>query len=172
MDYENRCCFSGHRPERLPWRYGEQHPDCLALKHRLTLAICAQYDKGKRHFISGMAQGTDLYFAEAVLHLQQQYTDILLECARPYQAQAEAWSKKEQERYHRILAQCNLETLVQHHYTPDCLQRRNRYMVEHASALIAIYDGTPKGGTANTIAYAIKQGLKVEILPVLEGNAL
>ena len=56
--------------------------------------------------------------------------------------------------------------MVQHHYTKGCMLRRNRYMVDRSSLLIAVYDGTPKGGTMNTLAYALRQGVETIILDV------
>lgn len=164
MSFQEFCSFTGHRPSRLPWGYREEDPRCVALKQRMTQAICLAYDHGKRHFISGMAQGTDLYFAEIVLDLRKQYEGILLECARPCETQAGGWSQKEKLRYEEILSQCNFETMVQHQYSPGCMMRRNRYMVEHSSTIIAVYDGNPRGGTAKTIQYALKCGLNVQIL--------
>ena len=55
--------------------------------------------------------------------------------------------------------------MVQDHYSPDCMLRRNRYMVDHASLLIAVYDGQ-SGGTRRTIEYAMRRGLGiVDIAP-------
>ena len=39
-------------------------------------------------------------------------------------------------------------------------------MVDHASLVIAVFDGTP-GGTRYTVEYAMKQGVEVVDLPVL-----
>ncbi len=39
-------------------------------------------------------------------------------------------------------------------YTPQCMQERNRYMVDHANYILAVYNGSGKGGTAYTIRYA------------------
>ena len=41
--------------------------------------------------------------------------------------------------------------------------RRNRYMVDRSSLLIAVYDGTPSG-TAATVRRAEQQG--IEVLPL------
>ena len=38
-------------------------------------------------------------------------------------------------------------------------------MVDHASLLIAVYDGTP-GGTQYTIQYAMRRGVEIVDLPV------
>lgn len=164
MDREHTCCFTGHRPDKLPWGTNENDVRALALKARLDKALEQAYQAGMRHFISGMARGTDLYFAEGVLALRRRHPEITLEAARPCQSQADAWPEAEQRRYNGILDQCNYETLVQHSYDRGCMQRRNRYMADRSAMVIAVYNGIPKGGTAQTLAYAMKQGLKTVIL--------
>lgn len=159
------CCFTGHRPEKLPWRDDETDERCAALKKKMRDAVEAAYDGGMRHFICGMARGCDLYFAEAVLALREKRGDVSLEAAVPCPSQADSWSRKDQARRRRILDACDLETLVQDHYSPGCMIRRNRYMVDHSSLVIAVYDGTP-GGTRQTLEYAIRQSVPfVDIRP-------
>ena len=46
MNRETTCCFTGHRPEKLPWREDEGDPRCLELKARLAGAVEAAYEKG------------------------------------------------------------------------------------------------------------------------------
>ena len=158
------CCFTGHRPEKLPWGDDETDGRCAALKKKLQDAVEAAYDEGMRHFICGMARGCDLYFAEAVLALREAERDITLECARPCETQADSWPEAEQERYRSILDRCDFETLVQHSYDRFCMTRRNRYMVDRSCRLIAVYNGMPKGGTCQTLLYAMKKGLDTVIL--------
>ena len=73
------CCFTGHRPSKLPWGHDERDPRCLALKRSLLREIENLYLQGYRRFISGMAMGCDLYFAEAVLELKERYPAAALE---------------------------------------------------------------------------------------------
>lgn len=164
MDKEKICCFTGHRPDKLPWGEDEADPRCLRLKESVARAVEDAYVSGIRHFISGMARGCDLYCAEAVLELREAEGDILLECARPCETQADSWPAAERERYNAILDRCNFETLVQHHYDRFCMIRRNRYMVDRSGMLIAVYNGAPKGGTFQTLAYAMKKGLAIHII--------
>lgn len=164
MDESITCSFTGHRPERLPWGYDEDDSRCLRFKVNLEQQIKEVYQTGVRHFITGMALGTDQYFAEIVLAQRDYFPDITLECAIPCHTQSRSWHPLQQERYQRILAEAQFETLVQHDYTRDCMMRRNRYMVEHSSTMIAAYDGDLRGGTARTIAYAMKSGLNLFIL--------
>ena len=55
--------------------------------------------------------------------------------------------------------------MLQHHYDKGCMLRRNRYLVDHSSMLIAVYDGM-LGGTMYTLSYAMKRGLETVILEV------
>ena len=139
---------------------------CRVPVSRHCCAVAEAYDRGYRHFLCGMAQGADLYFCQAVLHLKAQHPGVTLEAAIPYEGQADHWPPADRLRRQRLLNQCDLETVVQHHYTKGCMLRRNRYMVDRSSLLIAVYDGTPKGGTMNTLAYALRQGVETIILDV------
>ena len=159
------CCFTGHRPEKLPWGSDETDPRCAALKEKLRDAVEAAYGEGMRHFICGMARGCDFYFAEAVAALREERGDVTLEAAVPCPAQADSWPSADRARWHGLLAICDVETVVQDHYTAGCMFRRNRYMVDHSALVIAVYDGV-SGGTRRTLEYAIRQGVPfVDINP-------
>lgn len=162
---ETTCCFSGYRPAKLPWRDDETDAGCVRLKKALSDVIEAVYHDGYRHFICGMAQGSDFLFCEAVIGLRNAYPDMTLEAAIPCETQAEKWPEAQRSRYFRLVSECDTETLIQYRYTPDCMRRRNQYMVDHSDLLIAVFDGMA-GGTMQTVTYAIKQGLRViEIKP-------
>lgn len=161
------CAFTGHRPGLLPWGEREEDPRCVELKEWLDEAVLRAYHTGCRHFICGMAKGADFYFCEAVLKFRQEYPNILLEAAVPCPTQSDHWSAADRARYRALLSQCDLETLIQQSYTPACMQRRNRYMVDHSSRLIAVFNGRPeKSGTLKTLNYALKQGLEIDMIEV------
>ena len=157
---ESVCCFTGHRASKLPWGTNEDDERCLALKERIYDAVEAVYASGIRHYICGMANGCDMYFCEAVLELRQSHDDITIEAAVPWEGQASGWSPDLRTRYNRLVAECDFHTLVSREYTPDCMMRRNRYMVDSSSVLIAAYNGKP-GGTMSTLLYAIRRGIEV-----------
>ena len=167
LDRERTCTFTGHRPEKLPWRDDEEDSRCLALKARLDEAVEEAYDRGKRHFMCGMARGADFYFCEAVLKLRERHPEVTLEAVIPCEEQAAHWRERERERYFTLVERCHCETMVQRHYDKGCMLRRNRYMVDRASLLIAVYDGM-LGGTMYTLTYAMRQGIDVEILDIAE----
>ncbi len=157
------CCFTGHRPAKLPWGLNEEDERCLALKETLSRQLISIYESGYRYFISGMAIGCDMYFAEAVLALREIHSDIRLQAAIPCGTQPDRWVKSQRIRYNRIIDACDYLKVLQTNYTPDCMMRRNRYMVDNSSLLLACYDGKP-GGTMNTIVYAKRHGVKTIII--------
>lgn len=165
MDKNQTCCFTGHRPEKLPWRYDEDDPRCVELKGRLAAALEEAYGKGKRHFICGMAQGADFYFCEAALALREKHPGVTVEAALPCEEQAARWRERDRDRYFSLIRACDFETMVQHHYDRGCMLRRDRYMVDRSSLLIAVFGGM-LGGTMYTLSYAMKHGLEIVTLDV------
>lgn len=154
------CCFSGYRPDKLPWGQHEEDQRCVELKDRLYDAVSAAYDAGFRHYICGMALGCDMFFCEAVLRLRDARPNVTLEAALPCEDQAARWSEAQRSRYFRLVGLCDIETFVGRRYTPDCMMRRNMYMVDHAARLIAVFDGR-FGGTMHTVGYAEKRGIEI-----------
>ncbi|MCR5135962.1 MAG: DUF1273 domain-containing protein [Oscillospiraceae bacterium] len=162
---EITCCFTGHRPVRLPWSTNEKDPRCISLKEQIAASLEGIYASGYRHFISGMAIGCDTYFAEAVLALRERHPDVTLEAAVPCDDQADRWTKRQQAVYADILSRCDTVTHVSHLYTPDCMMRRNEYMIEHSSLLLACFSGRGSG-TMKTILCAERSGLRTIILDI------
>ena len=157
------CAFTGHRPEHLPWRTDETDPRCLALKTVLRQRVHAVYQHGCGVFLCGMARGCDLYFAEAVLALRDAGAGVRLVAMLPCPSQAARWDARTQDRYRRLLAQCDEVRVLEAEYSPGCMLRRNRAMVDAADVLITVFDGS-EGGTAATVRYANRRG--IEIVPV------
>ena len=51
------------------------------------------------------------------------------------------------------------------------MHRRDRYMVDRSSVILAVFDGTP-GGTLYTLNYAMDKKLEILLLdPIHPGNA-
>ena len=164
-DRERSCCFTGHRPQKLPWGMNEEDPRCTALKLELEARLAGIYEQGFRHFLCGMAIGCDMYFAEAVLRLRQEHPDVTLEATIPCGDQPNRWSRAQRQRYNALLDRSDKVTVLQVSYSPDCMLRRNRYMVDRASLLLACFDGLP-GGTMKTILYAERSGVKTLVIEI------
>ncbi len=117
------CCCTGHRPKGFPYRYGidtKKHSAYLqALLQKIKIAI-NRY--GITDFISGIALGVDLDFAETVLKLRNKY-HIALECAVCCPNQTAKWHDFDISRYNYILKRADSITLVSKSYSRDCMLR-------------------------------------------------
>lgn len=151
-----RCSFTGHRPEKL--NITEQEATEL-----LHAAIVDAYRSGYRTFISGMARGVDIWAAELALQEREAHPDIHLICALPHPGFETRWKAEWQRRYGAVLDRADLIKTICPAFSMSSYQKRNEWMVDHSSRVIAFYNGQP-GGTANTIQYARKHGVDVVII--------
>lgn len=149
----HRCCFTGHRPEKL------NRPE-REIKLELKKEICRALEDNFTVFISGMARGVDIWAAEIVLQLRKDGVSVRLICACPYPDFEKNWSNTWQTQYRAILREADLVRFISPYYSSRCFQVRNKWMVNHSSKVIAVFNGQPSG-TKNTIEYAQQQGISV-----------
>ena len=149
----HRCCFTGHRPEKLKRSIQEITAD---IDTEINKAIVA----GFTVFVTGMAKGTDIIAGEVVLRLQENGYPILLVCAIPYIGFEKSWNREWKQRYEAILNKANEIHFICPQFYRGCFQKRNRWLVDHSEKVIAVYNGSP-GGTKNTIGYARQKGVDV-----------
>lgn len=164
MSNKIACAFTGHRPERFSFGYDNEDEKCIRLKLLMANEIAKLIEKGVFLFYTGMAQGVDQYGAEIILDMKRQYPHIHLIAVLPCETQANRWLPAQRERYFNILADCNDVITLRAHYTPHCMLERNRYMVDHAEYLLAVYDGGHEGGTAYTVHYARKKQREIIVI--------
>ena len=155
---QHRCCFTGHRPNKLDYSESE-------IKLLLETAIDNAISDGYVTFITGMAEGVDIWAAEIVLKKKKENKDLHLICAVPHPEFKKRRSQYEIERYENIIKNADYVTTISDNYYRACYQKRNVWMVDHSSLVIAVFNGTASG-TKNTVDYARKVG--VHIVNVLE----
>ena len=153
------CCFTGHRPEKL--KYSEEE-----IKPLLADAIDRAIADGYTTFITGMAPGTDIWAAELVLEKKKQNDELCLICAVPHPGFGRRKSARETERYSSIIRRADRILTICSRYSSACYRRRNKFMVDMSSLVIAVWSGVPSG-TKNTIDYAAQKG--VHTVNVLDG---
>lgn len=158
------CAFTGHRPQKLPWGYDENDKRCIRLKETLAEKITALAQAGYTDFLSGMAEGVDTWAALTVLALREKSPTLKLHCILPCKGQADKWSTMAREKYNLILKQADSVIYISENYYQGCMLERNRYMVDHADMLLAVYNGEWRGGTAAAVHYAQKLGREIIII--------
>ena len=160
MNPETTCCFTGPRPPKLPMNGNEFSPEIIALKTNLRAAVIDAYDEGFRFFISGMAEGFDLFAAEIVLELKSELSGIALVAALPYSEAPKRHSVRTVKRMENILSKADAVISLSENYFIGCEHRRNIYMVDNSTRIIGYYNGL-SGGTAHCWNYAAEKNLEL-----------
>lgn len=150
---QHRCCFTGHRPNKLDYSESE-------IKLLLETAIDNAISDGYVTFITGMAEGVDIWAAEIVLKKKKENKDLHLICAVPHPGFEKRRSRYETERYENIIKNADYVTTISDNYYRACYQKRNVWMVDRSSRVISVYNGK-SGGTQNTINYAMERGIEI-----------
>ena len=148
----HRCCFTGHRPEKL------NAPE-TEIKQWLEKQIDQAIVDGYVTFITGCAMGVDIWAGQIVLEKKKQNPALHLIAATPWPGFARRWNEEWQSQYNNLLKQADLVVNVCDHYHNGVFQQRNVWMVDRSNRVIAYYNGTA-GGTRNTIEYAEKKGIE------------
>ena len=156
-DKNKCCCFTGHRMIRT------EHINIIL--PRLEAEIRKLYSMGIRDFISGGARGFDTIAAEAVLSLRDELPEIRLILALPCRVQTKGWNKKDIFRYDSILSDADEVHYISEEYTPECMHKRNRFMVDNSAHCI-FYMTHMRGGTAYTVRYALESELEMHNIMV------
>lgn len=148
-----RVCFTGHRPEKLT-------RNKIDIQNDLEIQIKQANKKGRYVYISGMARGVDIWAAQIVLKLKDSGYPLKLICACPYDVFEKNWSYSWQMQYRDILKSADLVKYICKDYSRYCFQIRNKWMVDHSSMVISVFNGK-KSGTKNTIDYAEKLNIPI-----------
>jgi uncharacterized phage-like protein YoqJ len=144
-----------------------KNPTMLKLKDTLLewIEILIKEECAKR-FISGGALGTDQCAFWCVHIMKQKYPDIKNIVAIPFKNQDKVWTLEQKQWYQKMLRLAdeviNVEEIEKYkvndntplgEFSAAKMQKRNEYMVDNSSKMIAVFDGS-KGGTANCVKYA------------------
>lgn len=151
---EKTACFTGHREIRK--EDFELYSKVYDIAEKLILS-------GYIYFGAGGARGFDRLASEAVLELKKKYSHIHLILVLPFINQyekEEGWSIEEIDRYNKIKKEASKIVYTQKYYSRGCYYKRNRHLVDHSSVCIC-YQYKYTGGTAYTIEYAKKKGIKI-----------
>ena len=161
---DHACAFTGHRPSKLPWRYNEDTPGCVALKETLEKRIAALADDGYTNFLSGMALGVDCWCSQIVLDFRENNPALKLHCLLPCEGQDAKWPALSQKLYQAILEKADSIVYVSREYNEKCMLERDRALVQLSSLVLAVYNGRFRSGTGATVRYARKLGRELIVI--------
>lgn len=152
---------TGHRPDKLgSWAEYE----AITLPRLVDLARQEFTRLAPSHGITGMALGWDIACAMAFYERGIPYI-----AAVPFLDQDKRWNSRDRARYLEYIQKAKsvvyvdrlpkyqVGTLPPDTYHAAKMQRRNEFMIDHCTQVLALWDGS-SGGTGNAVEYARKTG--------------
>ena len=114
-----------------------------AIKSRLLPIV----EEGLEWVIISGALGTELWAAEVVFDLREEYPQLKLGMLLPFLNQEESWNETNREYYQAILAQADfVDAIFKKPYEgPQQLRIKNQYMVQKSDAMLILYDSEKEG---------------------------
>lgn len=146
------CCFTGHR--------SLSHEEKLKVAVHLRRVIEEQIKAGVVFYGAGGALGFDTLAAQTVLEMKKEYPQLRLILVLPCEDQTREWRSEDIAVYEDIKRRSDKVVYVSREYTSDCMHRRNRHLVDHSGTCIC-YLTRASGGTAYTVDYARRKGLRI-----------
>lgn len=146
--------FTGHRCIKLPWGRDEQDERCIEFKARLSSEIKRAYSKGAFYFLSGMADGVDTYAAEEVIKFRFFHPAVRLIAVLPQDTRLSR-------RISRLAESADSVVVISDELDKERFRKRNMFLVEHSSLLIAGFGGEYRSGTGMTMGFAKRAGVEI-----------
>lgn len=165
MQSENNLravCFTGHRPEKFPFDVANTLYFNM-FRSVLYMHILEAVNDGCDTFYCGMQRGVDVWAGREVLSLKKTYPDLRLICVSPYEREILSRRGSDYDDYVELRDNCDEFITLHREYRQGCFFERNRYMVDRSGYILgAVAD--EKSGTAQTLAYAKRRGLRVHAI--------
>lgn len=141
---------TGHRPSKLGGHKAHVYRSLRNLARESLKELEPEL------VLTGMALGWDMAIADACVELE-----IPFDAYIPCRDQEKIWPANSQRHYYDLICAAHRVVYVsQAAYSPRLMMLRNCRMVEAASHLLALWNGS-KGGTAHCVGYATEKHVPV-----------
>lgn len=126
------------------------------------------YEQGVRRFLVGGALGVDMWSGEILLKLKLEpdYKDVELVVVLPYPGHDDRWDERSKKRLAFLIEHSDECITIGQKAWRESFMQRNRYLVDHADCLLAVYDNerSIRSGTGMTVHYAETKKMSITII--------
>lgn len=152
IDKKRTVCFTGHR--KIPAQ------EIKNIEKQLDKIIEKLYQKGVIFYGVGGSYGFDMLAEMAVIRAKQHHSEIKLILVLPCRDHDKYWTKENKMQFAEILRKADKVVYTADSYFSGCMHKRNRHLVSYSGYCVA-YFVKNGGGTAYTVDYAARNGLKI-----------
>ncbi len=142
----NALAITGYKPHELGL-FSDKHPGVEVIKYALRKKLMTFIEEGTTWFIISGQPGVELWAAQVILELREEYSDIQLGILTPFLDQETRWPEGVQAIYQDILAQADfVDSITKRPYeNPSQLRLKNEFIVTKTDGLFVLYDEEKQG---------------------------
>lgn len=155
--------LSGYKSHELGI-WDQKNPGIFIIKAAIEKQIRSLIDEGLEWVIIGGQQGVELWGAEVVLSLKNEFPDLKLGVLLPFLEQEKKWKEERQEQYQAIMDQADfVDAVSKKTYSgPWQFKARDAFSLNHTDALLLVYDEEKEGSPKFLKAAAEERALNGE----------
>lgn len=154
---------SGYRHYELGV-FSEKHPGIGYIKKAIEQRFREFLDEGLEWVVISGQTGVEMWCADVVFSLQEEFPHLKLSMLQPFLQQEERYNDMHKMKYEEIILLADhVDAITKRPYeNPSQLRMKNDFIVRHTDALLVLYDeekeGTPK--------FIVKSGQQKEGYPI------
>jgi uncharacterized phage-like protein YoqJ len=139
--------------------FKNNHQGVIFIKKALRQRLIPLVEEGLEWVIISGQLGVELWSAEVIFELQEEYPEIKLGILTPFLEQESRWKDETKEYYENILLQADfVDAITKRPYdNPGQLKLKNQYLIEKSDGLLVLYDDGKLGSPKFYLDEAIKK---------------
>ncbi|SFL23446.1 Uncharacterized SPBc2 prophage-derived protein YoqJ [Paenibacillus sp. 1_12] len=156
-----RVLITGYKATELGI-FSMKHPGIAIIKKAIAKQVTALMDEGLEWVIVSGQWGVEVWAAEAVIELKQQYPNLQLAVITPFLEQEEKWSDDKKEIYNHMLQHADyVNSVTKSKYEgPWQFKEKNRFLLRNSDGMILLYDEETEGSPKYMREQALNQAAK------------
>ncbi|MGE8204286.1 DUF1273 domain-containing protein [Heyndrickxia sp. NPDC080065] len=141
--------ITGYKPFELGV-FSNEHPAVGFIKKAIRKELVSLLENGLEWVLISGQLGVELWAADVVYELRQEYTSLKLAILTPFLQQEEGWKEGNKEYYEMILEQADfVESISKQPYSsPQQFRNKNKIFLHKSQGMLIVYDvqkeGSPK----------------------------
>lgn len=159
---------TGYKPHEISV-FDDKHPGLKYIKKALRKNIIYLVENEALEWVLISGQlGVELWAAEVIFELQEDYPDLKLAVITPFLEQEANWKEEKQEYYQFILAQADfVDSLTKRPYeNPAQFRMKNEFFINKSNGLLILYDEDTTGSPKYILDMARKRQEKDETFQI------
>jgi uncharacterized phage-like protein YoqJ len=166
-----RVLITGYKASELGI-FSQKHPGINIIKKAVKKRVISLLEEGLEWVIVSGQWGVEIWAAEAVLELKEQYPDLRLAIITPFLEQEENWSEEKKGIYSSVIGRADyVNSVTKSKYEgPWQFKEKNKFVLRNSDGMILVYDEEQEGSPKYMKELALKLAL-TQVYPIFSINA-